>query len=910
MAVTLTPDNDLLFYSFPIEKQEETADGDVLVWGKATDGSLDADLQIVDPAFSAKALREWFDTGANVRVQHQAQRDPAGRGVDIETGADGATWVKTLVVEPIAKELVRKGVLKDYSVGICHPDIRIADPRFSHLDPEHKAVNGVITGRKDGISKIGELSLCDRGSNFGTRFQLAKAAADGGVEFVGKMLEPDAPLAKSAEPDVPLEATVHFSPTSLAKLLEHRRIAEDREAQKAAAGADEAGGDNAEADQEDEADDPDMEPDDSTDTSKGTDPDVIKAETAVYKRDVSTAERKKLAEQGHALADGSYPIATTEDLKNAATLARSGHGNAAAAKKLIARRASELGVSNPLDSDSADKAVTPEGLDLTGEADATAVVARAMDEVLAKAMKPKMPCGGCGKKVKASAAFCPGCGKKMTADKSASPADGVTDAEPTQSVPAHREPDGMAMETFEDDAHLEGTNPDEGSERTAEAAVAPPAAEAAELGKSVAPGAQEVISKAGAQWAEGILHDLLCPAFSPDDTAKSYPGYALADVTAVEDWQAKALDASVSAPLAEAEQAQQRWMAAFTLKGTKAEDIESLRWEAHKAFSDANPGPSTYPAPGELRPQMFRRPILTDGQSANPPASGTSPTTITAEHVAAADFRRGPLTGDQSPPTAAEGDNGSQPGPTVTGRPQRTFYRNTARDGARSAMSSMHDHIAHTFPDLCPMHGPGTGGQPATGARPVPVPGTRKEAEGDTEKAADAMPPGKIPCPGCKKKVKQGKPFCSGCGHKMGAAKDADADVSKAAGIAIPGTLEPTSGPDIAELVKSAVADATGPLVRQLKEQGELIDQMAAAPDPRYAPFKAVASGGILPKSAGSGVEPPQSPIEKASHLVQNSMLSDLQHQARNDPDPAKRELAWTMITSLLKLPSAAAAPQ
>lgn len=58
----------------------------------------------------------------------------------------------------------------------------------------------------------------------------------------------------------------------------------------------------------------------------------------------SAEDRRDLASKGHALPDGSYPIADAEDLKNAITLARSGHGNVSAAKALIRRRAKDLGV--------------------------------------------------------------------------------------------------------------------------------------------------------------------------------------------------------------------------------------------------------------------------------------------------------------------------------------------------------------------------------------------------------------------------------------------------------------------------------------------------------------------------------------------------------------------------------------
>lgn len=82
---------------------------------------------------------------------------------------------------------------------------------------------------------------------------------------------------------------------------------------------------------------------------------LYKAEEAIYKRDFNTAQRKKLAAAGHALPDGSYPIESQADLHPAAVLARSGHGDTAAAKALIARRAKELGASNPLDDEKGSK---------------------------------------------------------------------------------------------------------------------------------------------------------------------------------------------------------------------------------------------------------------------------------------------------------------------------------------------------------------------------------------------------------------------------------------------------------------------------------------------------------------------------------------------------------------------------
>lgn len=59
---------------------------------------------------------------------------------------------------------------------------------------------------------------------------------------------------------------------------------------------------------------------------------------------VSAEDRRTLAEQGHALPDGSYPIPDVAHLRAAARLAASHHGNWKAARSLIKRRAKELGV--------------------------------------------------------------------------------------------------------------------------------------------------------------------------------------------------------------------------------------------------------------------------------------------------------------------------------------------------------------------------------------------------------------------------------------------------------------------------------------------------------------------------------------------------------------------------------------
>lgn len=314
MAVAL--DTDLTTMSFPIFKKEVTPEGDLLVYGRVTDASVDSDDQIVDADWSAKALDTWLASGGNVRVQHQAQRDPAGRGVSLDLHKDdGGHYLTAEVVEPVAKRLVEKGVLRAFSVGIFRPQI------LTH----NKASRGIIKG-----GDIGEVSLVDRPANKNCVFQLVKAASDGLPEFTGKMFGEEETITKaltptpadlarivsSAQPQQGSIPTSAFADPVANKLND--AINEDNIIEKMAAAEDTAYA-------------------------------LLETEVDKKHRDFSMSERKLHAKEGNALPDGSYPIPDKDALRRAAILARSGHGNVSAARSLIARRAREMGVSNPLD---------------------------------------------------------------------------------------------------------------------------------------------------------------------------------------------------------------------------------------------------------------------------------------------------------------------------------------------------------------------------------------------------------------------------------------------------------------------------------------------------------------------------------------------------------------------------------
>lgn len=830
MAATLTPAGELTFISFPITKFETTEDGNLYVYGKATDGSVDSDEQIVDTDFSTKAIANWLATGANVRVQHNAQRDPAGVGVEINTESDGSTWVKSLVVEPVAKTLVQNKALRAYSVGIARPKI-VRD----HVARGGRIVDGEIV----------EISLVDRPANKNCGIELVKANKDGNAEFTGKMFGASDLLTKSAAPEeeITLPASATFSPADLAKLLQHRAVAEKRQmdpsvgggvdrdkipaadfagrdrsfpivtpgdVSDAASSIGRAGADNYSSDQLREnitriahrkgpqfvAELPEswQKGDDVTDVAKNDKP-------------MDGDEEDVEAKAADAGGDGEETVAEADETKGAKggkTCAKCSKGFDADSKL---RTCPNCGADLP-------KAGPPKSEKGEDEADVT---------------KGDGCCPGCGCEVDDDDKFCSECGHKLGGAMKShkpTPGEGVVGvgAATVEPVPEHREPDGTDIEALEADAHMP-TTPD--------ASV-----KAADRVKSV-----------GAPFDLGALHDLTCPVFDRAEVSKAYPNHTLHTVD-LDTWQQKALDAAANAPLDEATKMTQLWQHAVTLKGADLGMLDEVRDEAHKSFQDANPGPGTFPTPTELSPVRFRRPLITAGHE-EPSDGHDGPNTakVPTNHITADDFTRGPLTADH----AAQS-------PSNKGR---TFYRNVQRDAARQAMASLHDHIAQTFPDLCSMHGdrhPGT----APNANPVVNP-VGKSVE---EPVAPVVEPE-------TKKAKKDKKL-----------------VTKAAAFD-------------ATLIKSAVVDALTPLAQQVEELttalkaeqaknaklAATVEELSNLPDPTVTAFKGVAAPDALKSSTSVA-----SNVASAAERTQAALMAALTEQARYSPDPSEREAAWAKL--------------
>ena len=759
MATTLTDAGEITYASFPIDKMETNEDGDLIVYGKATDGSVDSDLQIVDPKFASKAIARWKETGANIRVQHNPQRDPAGIGIDVSHDGD-ATWVKSLVFEPVAKKLVSKGALTAYSVGISRPTIE--------RDVTGKARGGIITN-----GEIVEISLVDRPANKSCGIQLVKSEGDhlavvnevfGDQEVIAKMIGMD--VTEKSHKDMgaldgftaiqPEDLTVSFTPNDLARLLQNKFVEQHFSSLALKA--------------------------------------VFDAEAEVYKRDVSTAERRTLASAGHALPDGSYPIANASDLHNAAHLASTGHGNAEAAKKLIARRAKELGVSNPLSDNSdsekenlsvtdavtaevvktddvikeaepvitkdpdGDKAATPPKKGKKGKAgkklppwmqgddkddddaskgDAPQVCKSFLDHVWVgtdAAGADDVQCSKCHTSPAAAAGVVQDMdpapvGELLTTPakdhmKGATPqsASGASDSPAMQPVPAHREPDGAAVEAFEKDAKMTDGD-EEKPTRMEDMMKASPETSALLRFKTI-----------GIDTDLGRLHDMTCPAFDPEDVHKYHPFSDFSTLINEEVWQRKAVEAAAGRPIGEAMAMQKVWQAAQLLKNFDPAVLNDFRVEAHKAFRDANPGPSSYPTPGSMSPKRFCRPVLTDGRASLSAAYGspnTSPV-VASSSPNAHSFDRPPLSAGHQSPSPSFMKGGFEY-PAEQGVPQQLRYESLEKENARRALSMLHDHLNHMFPSACPMLDQDAYRQPES--RPVPAPA----GIGKGQDAADAL---------------------------------------------------------------------------------------------------------------------------------------------------------------------------
>jgi hypothetical protein len=169
--------NDFTTAYASILKYDENEDGTLMVYGNATDDSLDLDQQICDPAWLEKAMPDWFTSGGNIREMH----GPNAAGVAKEyENKNGKHIIGVHVVDPLAVKKVKTQVYRGFSVGIKAP----------RVVRDNKAANGRII---DG--SIIEVSLVDRPANPNAKLILAKSVdGESSLVQVEEMHDFKAPL--------------------------------------------------------------------------------------------------------------------------------------------------------------------------------------------------------------------------------------------------------------------------------------------------------------------------------------------------------------------------------------------------------------------------------------------------------------------------------------------------------------------------------------------------------------------------------------------------------------------------------------------------------------------------------------------------------------------------------------------
>jgi hypothetical protein len=842
-------------------------------------------------------------------------------GVSVDIDEDGGTWVKSLIVEPIAKKLLSKGALRAYSVGIAHPTIE--------RDVTGKARGGIITA-----GEIVEISLVDRPANKSCGIQLVKSADDGTAEYTGKMFGEEEVISKMLNMDIttksadistfempPLEdMSITFTPNDLAKILQGKFVEKHYDDLAAQA--------------------------------------LYDAEAEVYKRDVNTAERRSLASQGHALPDGSYPIANAGDLQNAAHLAATGHGNAEAAKKLIARRASELDVANPLTSgDKSEKGASV--ADETISPDAVKTEGQEVKEATPDVVKdPEGEKGAMPKKGKKSGKKMPPWLNKPDGDSSDdSCKEAHTHTEKCSGTPKST----SGAKDAADMQEIPNTSPP--PESPMPAGRKTPDTKGAHMNPEAA--AMLRFKSIGIDADLGRLHDMTCAAYDPEDVAKYHPFASFSSLIDEGVWMRKAVDAATG-DLERAIEMTRVWEAAQALKGSSESELNDYRREMHKAFRDANPGPTSYPSPGAMSPSKYNRPPITDGHAADSPgyeSPNTAPSVATSS-PSAGNFDRPPLSAGHETPSPSF-MKASFEYPKETGTPTRLNYAVMEKENARRALSTMHDHISHMFPSMCPMLDQDPHAQPESRGVPQTVgvgkaetltevpanpiealPSVSKINQEFSEEYLSVLEKGMRKKLG--KKVLAGKMTVDEARAKMGrfrAQKQDDPEqlvksqfeagiitrdeALKALGFevepeVVKGTVftpnpetTPEQAADIqkslnassmvnAELIKSAIADAIAPLVTKIQQQEEMLtkaqgtiseqearwETAANLPDPKTASW-----GGLALNMVNKNARP-AAVTETAENAERTQAIKrQLNHIWRTSENAAERENAWAELS-------------
>jgi predicted nucleic acid-binding Zn-ribbon protein len=650
------PTSDFARVSIPLLKFEDGPDGSVYVWGKATDGTLDRDEQIIDPAFAAKSLREWFETGANVRVMHSASLYPAGTGVELISQDDGQ-WLKSHIVEPTAVKLVKAKALTAYSVGISRP----------RIVRDSIAKGGRVVG-----GETVEVSLVDRPANPSCGLVLAKMAG-GVVELLGGEILGEVPEApRGAAP----------SPATLAAdLIRHGH----------AAGA--VGPDGVAKRDFDRA------------VGGGVDRDKLAASDFVFgdERAFPIVTPDDVADAVTSWGRYKGPH-TFKQFRKALTSLADRKGEAFAAK-LPAEWTRKR-----LDPDLSKGSKCPDCGASYDSGTSAKYCSNCGHKLPAKADK-----AAAANLAKGAAAAGADSG---VADALSRATDAVRDAIGAQATDpdAHTDPNDAKVSAHLEAAE-DAVNAARNAQATD---MAQDDVEKAEKAATIAGVEGTLAPVEGMPYGLRRLHDALCGAYGWAAVKEAHPGLAKLGLgTVIADAEQLLAHAVRQAVAAMGPADGQRvaalskaYAAAAGLAGADGQDIAEARAELVKDFRTANlDAPAMTPMGGKdgFEPGRWRRGYLSAGHANDFAKPGQTPRIPDTNHVPdASQFRRGPLTAGHAAESPENTGAGTRPVITSVGgarpTPQMAPGEGVTKSagGVAAAMRAVHDHIAEAHPGCCP----------------------------------------------------------------------------------------------------------------------------------------------------------------------------------------------------------------
>jgi len=282
-------------------------DGYMRVKGLATDATLDLDEQICDPEWLKTAMPEWFKIG-NIREMHQSKA--IGKAMEMEQSGTGFV-VEAKIVDSEAARLVEEGIYTGFSVGI----------KGARVEKSADAPGGMIRS-----GKIVEVSLVDRPANPSCVIELAKSVK-------GELVK-GAAMADIEKDAINTEAVMtepEGAPTELYEAIQACTACAGT-GKKTNTASEEfdtpcevcnGTGEQPEGLVDDQVQNSPTIPQNMDNETANRDIKAADADDAevtepeVEKKDYTQAERELAGDKGEALPDGSYPIKTVGDLKNA-----------------------------------------------------------------------------------------------------------------------------------------------------------------------------------------------------------------------------------------------------------------------------------------------------------------------------------------------------------------------------------------------------------------------------------------------------------------------------------------------------------------------------------------------------------------------------------------------------------------